>query len=201
MVRKARSAKGDFCSSIGQRLSNFRRARGMTLAEIADVCGVSEATMSRIETGQTDISAHHLFILARELGADISEFFSDRTSPLGTGMRCVTRRGEAEQHTLARYMSEVLGAEITNKVMHPAINHITAETLEEVGGMASHPGEEFLYVLDGTVAVHSELYIPLVLNKGDSLYFEGSMKHGYLKAGDETAIILVVVVPKNGQPA
>ena len=190
--------KGDFSSSIGQRLSTFRRARGMTLAEIADVCGVSEATMSRVETGQTDISAHHLFILARELGADISEFFSDRTSPLGIGMRCVTRRGEAEQHTLARYMSEVLGAEISNKVMHPAINHITAETLEEVGGMSSHSGEEFLYVLDGTVAVHSELYVPLVLNKGDSLYFEGSMKHVYLNTGDQTAIILVVVVPKNG---
>ena len=198
MGREAKSAKGDFSSSIGQRLSNFRRARGMTLAEIANLCGVSEATMSRIETGQTEISANHLFILARELGADISEFFSDRTSPLGIGMRCVTRQGEAEQHTLARYMSEVLGAEISNKVMHPAINHITAETLEEVGGMSSHPGEEFLYVLDGTVAVHSELYVPLVLNKGDSLYFEGSMKHGYLKTGDKTAIILVVVVPKNG---
>ena len=198
MGRKAKPANRDFSSSIDQRVSNFRCARGVKLAEIANVCGVSEATMSRIETGQTEISAIHLFILARELGADVSEFFSDRTSSLGIGMRCVTRQGEAEQHMLARYMSEVLAAEISNKVMHPAINYIIAETLEEVGGMSSHPGEEFLNVLEGTKAAHSELYVLLVLKKSDSLYFEASMKHGNLKVSDKTAIILVVFVSKNG---
>ena len=140
-------------------------------------------------------------VVDRDAVAVLAALALERCRWNGCRRRLVTRRGAAEQHTLARYMSELQGADISNKVMHPAINHITAESLEEVGGMASHPGEEFLYVLEGTVAVHSELYIPLVLNKGDSLYFEGSMKHGYLKAGDETAIILVVVVPKNGQPA
>ena len=105
--------------------------------------------MSRIETGQTDISAHHLFILANEFGSDIADFFTDNAKLLTSGMRSVTRHGEARSFTLARYVAEVLSADLSHKDMHPAINHVTAQTLDEVGGLWSHAGEEFLYVLEG----------------------------------------------------
>ena len=49
---------------FGRKIAELRKSRDMTLAHIAQICGVSEATMSRIETGKTDISAHHLFLLA-----------------------------------------------------------------------------------------------------------------------------------------
>jgi quercetin dioxygenase-like cupin family protein len=79
--------------------------------------------------------------------------------------------------------------------MHPAINQIKVRTIEEVGGLWTHEGEEFLYVLNGSVVIHTDLYAPTILNEGDSLYFDGSQPHAYLNAGDDPAQILVVVGP------
>lgn len=180
---------------LGRRLSNLRRGSGMKLSEVAEICGISEATMSRVETGQTDISAHHLFLLARQFRVDIADFFASDTRPLTTGIRSLTRKGEREAHQLARYVSEVLNSDISNKDMQPVINHVAAKTLDEVDGLSAHPGEEFLYVLGGSILFHSEFYVPLLMQEGDSLYFEGSMHHAYLNAGDRPAKILVVVGP------
>ena len=183
---------------LGKRIYSFRRAKGLKLSQTAEMCGVSEATMSRIETGQTDISAHHLFVLANELGVDVAEFFASEARPLTAGMRSITRKADAGSHKLARYVSQVLSSDLSHKDMHPAINHVTATSLDEVGGLWSHRGEEFLYVLSGAIFFHSEFYVPVVLEQGDSIYFEGTMNHAYLRSGDEPASILVVVGPPKG---
>ncbi|MEK9880763.1 MAG: XRE family transcriptional regulator [Paracoccaceae bacterium] len=180
---------------FGRKIAELRKSRDMTLAHIAQICGVSEATMSRIETGKTDISAHHLFLLALEFKIDIAEFFDDNAKVLTVGMRSVTKNGQGEKLKLGRFLSEVLGSDIALNEMHPAFNQVSAETLEEVGGLWSHPGQEFLYVLKGAIELHSELYAPLTLEVGDSVYFEGQKKHAYLKSGQDTATILVVVAP------
>jgi quercetin dioxygenase-like cupin family protein len=46
--------------------------------------------------------------------------------------------------------------------------------------MIRHQGEEYAYILEGTVEFHCELYAPLILHKGDSLYFDSGMAHAYL---------------------
>lgn len=178
---------------LGSRIGSLRKANGLTLAQVADACGFSEATLSRIERGHSDISAHHLFLLAGFLGVDMAEFFNASAEPLMKGMRSITRAGDGEKRHLARYVSEILNSDLSRKGMHPSINHITARTLDEVEGLSAHAGEEFLYVLSGRVAVHTDLYAPAILGVGDSLYFEGSMAHAYLNAGAEPAAILVVV--------
>lgn len=178
---------------LGARIGSLRKANGLTLAQVAEACGFSEATLSRIERGQSDISAHHLFLLAGFLGVDMAELFNAGAAPLTKGMRSITRAGEGEKRPLARYHSEILNSDLSRKGMHPSINHITAKTLEEVDGLSSHTGEEFLYVLSGRVAIHTDLYTPTILGAGDSLYFDGSMAHAYLNAGADPAIILVVV--------
>jgi len=179
--------------AVGARIAELRKARGLTLTDLAQTCGVSESTISRIEHGLTAISAHHLFSLARFLGIDIADFFADNSAPLSRGMRSVSRRGEGVREHFARYDVEVLSADLSRKDMHPAINTISARTLEEVGGLARHAGEEFLYVLEGAIVLHSELYAPLELNQGDSLYFDGGVAHAYLAATAAPARILVVV--------
>ena len=77
--------------------------------------------------------------------------------------------------------------------MHPVINTIRARTLDQAGGLSSHHGEEFLYVLEGEVIIHSELYAPAELKRGDSLYFDGTQGHAYVCGSDGPARILVLV--------
>ncbi|HEY8948603.1 MAG TPA: cupin domain-containing protein, partial [Rhizomicrobium sp.] len=60
------------------------------------------------------------------------------------------------------------------------------------GEMIRHSGEEYAFVLEGTVEFHSELYAPLTLRKGDSLYFDSGMAHAYLKADSGSCRVLSI---------
>lgn len=73
---------------LGPRIRALRLAKGLSLADLAAQTGVSEATLSRIETGHSQVSAPHLYGLAAHLGVDISTFFTDPSQP---GTRALTR--------------------------------------------------------------------------------------------------------------
>jgi transcriptional regulator with XRE-family HTH domain len=178
--------------SIGQRIKTFRKAKGLSLADLAGLTDISEATLSRVENAQTPISAHNLYILARVLGVDVTAFFADAASPIRSGVRSIARKGEGLAMEAERYSARVLCTDLSNKRMHPAINTVRVATLEEAGGLSSHPGEEFLYVIAGELALHSEFYAPLLLEEGDAIYFDGAMGHAYVNAGDAPARILVL---------
>ena len=65
----------------------------------------------------------------------------------------------------------------------PIVAELHARTLSEFGELIRHDGEEYAFILDGTVEFHSELYAPVILHKGDSIYFDSGMGHAYLAAG------------------
>lgn len=180
----------DLC--IGTRLREFRMAQGYSLARLAAVTGISDATLSRVENAQTLVSAHNLYILSQALNVDITAFYEPAAHPIRSGIRSVSRAGEGRQIDTARFTSTVLGADLSNKKMHPAIDVVTATALDQVGGMASHSGEEFLLVMEGVLVLHSEHYAPLRLNAGDSIYFDAGMAHAYLTPDGAPARILVV---------
>ena len=179
--------------SLGQRIAELRKRQGLTLARLAEVCELSEATLSRVENGHSAVSAQHLFALSKYLKVDIADFFRDDAAPLTPGIRSVTTNGKGTHQKLARYDAEILCADLSRKEMHPVINTIRAQTLDQAGGLSSHQGEEFLYVLEGELIIYSDLYAPTQLTRGDSLYFDGAQKHAYICGGDEPTRILVLV--------
>jgi len=180
----------DLC--VGTRLREFRMAQGYSLAKLAALTGISDATLSRVENAQTLVSAHNLYILSKALNVDITAFYEPAASPIRNGIRSISCAGDGRQIDTARFTSTVLAADLSNKKMHPAMNVVTATTLQEVGGMASHSGEEFLLVMQGVLVLHSEHYAPLRLNAGDSIYFDAGMAHAYLTPDGSPAHILVV---------
>ena len=178
---------------IGERLAQFRRSKGLTLARLSAMTSISEATLSRAENGISPLNAHNLYILARVLDVDLVSFFRADATEFARGKRTVTRRGKGEKEATRRYDLELLCAELAAKIMVPSRNRVAAQSLEEAGGLRAHEGEEFLYVLVGEVEVHTELYAPTRLSQGDSMYFDSNMAHAYVAAGDGPAEILVVV--------
>ena len=182
----------DAALALGQRINALRKARGLSLAELGKSTGVSEATLSRVENEQTLISAHHLYHLAQALDVDITAFFADAGKAISTGIRSVSRRGDGIPLSTPRYEAQVLCTDIANKRMHPAIDVVTVRTLEEAGGYSRHDGEEFLHVLKGPLTLATEFYEPLVLETGDSIYFDSNMGHAYLSVDGAPAHILVI---------
>jgi mannose-6-phosphate isomerase-like protein (cupin superfamily) len=77
--------------------------------------------------------------------------------------------------------------------MIPLVMRIKSKTLEEFGPYSRHPGEEYNYVLQGRVAVHTEFYETEILEEGDSVYIDASMGHAFLAAeGCDEAVVVEV---------
>ena len=185
---------------IGARLSALRHERGMTLAALARLSGISEATLSRVENGAVTMNAHNLYVLAKVLEVDITTFFRSVTAPMRSGLRSITRAGDGERGESARYAFELLCADVSAKRMVPSINTVAVTSLAQAGGLQSHEGEEFVYVLEGAVAIHTDAYRPERLDAGDSMYFDSNMPHAYVAASPAPARILVVTAIDPGTP-
>jgi uncharacterized cupin superfamily protein len=76
--------------------------------------------------------------------------------------------------------------------MTPIIITVKARSRLDFGDLFSHPGEEFILVLEGALDFFSAHYETVRLNKGDSIYFDSSMGHANAAAGPEDAVILDV---------
>jgi quercetin dioxygenase-like cupin family protein len=55
-----------------------------------------------------------------------------------------------------------------------------------------HQGEEFIFVLEGTIEVHLQFYTPVVLTAGQGIYIDSTMGHAYLAKDCESALVLGV---------
>jgi hypothetical protein len=77
--------------------------------------------------------------------------------------------------------------------MIPVLTRIRAKSVGEFGELVHHSGEEYIYVLEGRVEIHTEFYDPLVLEAGESIYIDSNMGHAYVAAeGCDEATVLGV---------
>ncbi|WP_299881667.1 helix-turn-helix domain-containing protein [uncultured Sulfitobacter sp.] len=177
---------------IGQRLKTLRTERGLSLARLAEMTGISDATLSRVETGKSLTSAHNLYTLSKALNVDITAFFDEDAHPLRSGIRSISRKSAEQPIPTEHFLTQVFAGDLAHKRMHPSLNTVTKQRLEDVGGLSAHAGEEFLFVVSGSLVLHSAHYAPVLLEAGDTIYFDGSMPHAYLAQGDTPAEILVI---------
>ena len=104
----------------------------------------------------------------------------------------VTRKDQTSDFQSRSFTSQLLSANLPGKQMHPFRNTVSASSLEEVGGLHAHPGEEFLFVLSGKIFLHTEQNTPLLLETGDCIYFYASHAHAYVNGQNDPSEFLVV---------
>ena len=81
--------------------------------------------------------------------------------------------------------------ELRHKRMVPTVTRVRAKSIEEFGELVHHPGEEYIYVLQGPVEIHTEFYEPVVLQTGESIYIDSTMGHAYVAPkGHDEALLL-----------
>lgn len=177
---------------LGQRVRGIRKARKWTLQDAADRTGLAVSTISKMERGEISLTYDRFMRLAQGLGLDVGELFDADAEGFEPGAVSVTRAGEAPLHRSATYDYDMLASDMTGKHMVPMIGRIKAHTFAEFEDFISHPGEEFVYVIEGAVTVHLKGRAPVALEKGDSIYFDSGVGHAYVSAGDEDAIVVGV---------
>jgi transcriptional regulator with XRE-family HTH domain len=185
----------------GELLRALRQKNGWTLMDVSQRTGLTVSTLSKVEHGKMSLTYDKMMRIATGLGIDIGVLFAaptstvedsrTRTRPSG-GRRSITRRGEGRLIESRNFIQQYPAAELLQKQLVPIIVEVKARSRAEFGQLLGHPGEEYVMVIEGKLELHTEFYEPVLLEQGDSIYFDSSMAHGYVAAGSERCVMLSV---------
>lgn len=179
---------------LGARLGQLRQERGWTLQQASQQTGVSASALSKIERNELSPTIATVQRIARGYGMDVVDLLSEKETPRNlAGRRSVTRANEGRPYHSHSCANALLCAELINKKMTPIRSRVTARRPSDYGSWPVSDAEIFVTVVKGTVIVHSQIYEPLTLNTGDSLYYDASTPHIWLSEGPEDAEVIWVI--------
>jgi len=178
---------------MAERLRRLREAKGLTIQAVAERGGLAISTISKIERNLMAPTYDRFTRLARGLGVDVAELFVEEGESFEPGGCAVARAGEFGYHETENYTYEMLFPQLRGKTMTPMMGTLKPLERMRFDRMVSHPGEEFLMVLDGRVMVQFDGRDDEVLNVGDSIYFDSGRGHLYASAMDDAQARILVV--------
>lgn len=169
----------------------MRESLEISVEKAAHSCELTVADYLRYESGEVDIPVSVLHRLARHFGFDISALLTGEQPHVHT--YSLTRKGKGVTVQRRRsYNYESLAANFMNKKAEPY--YVIVEPKEDPEILFnSHPGQEFHFMLEGQMKVcvgDNEL----ILNPGDSLYFDSAIPHGMQAMNGRVARFLAVVL-------
>jgi quercetin dioxygenase-like cupin family protein/DNA-binding XRE family transcriptional regulator len=177
---------------IGKRIKTLREEKGVSLTELSNLTGFEVALLSSIESNEVQPQLGTVIKLSKALDAA----FGRLVSGVGNRLYSITRKNEqkvvsrstSQKGSKQAYLYKSLAPEVKGRNMEALIVQLNENPDSE---MSIHDGEEFIYVLDGTVAltIGEDRH---TLNPGDSVYYLSTTPH-LIAAESGTATILAVV--------
>ena len=185
-------------AELGDLIRRLRETRRWTLADASKRCGLSLSTISRIENNQLSLSFGNLVKLANGFNVDIADLFHPDVGSPAASNWTLTRRGEGNVHSSAVYDYNYLCTDFNMRRMVPVIAAVKCRSFDEFGELLSHPGQEYLYVLEDAVDLLLEGSGVFRLWAGDSFYFNSSVPHALISVGAGQARVLSVIWSSSG---
>lgn len=175
--------------TVGARLRDARKSRGLTLAQLSERSGIAVSTISKAERGDIALTYDKFAALTHALALDFDAMFG-RAAPAGAMQPSFTPAGQQVVYDTPNYAYGMLASDLTGKRMVPVRGRIHARKLSDFADYIRHSGEEFVFVLSGELELRFENGQSFRLSAGDSLYFDSSVGHVYLSLGDTDAEVL-----------
>src|ERR1700733_5445875 len=151
MMAKAKSTLGNLIRLRGRR-------RNWTLRQMSTKVGIPLSTLAKVEADKLSLTYDKLQQFTSRLGMTLTEFLGQAeersTEPeqrVVTARRSLTGKGNSVPISTPTYDYEYLCADLREKRMVPILARIRAKSIEDFEEPLKHAGEEFIYVLEGTV--------------------------------------------------
>lgn len=177
---------------IAERLAGLRDALEITPEEMAKVCNLSTDEYLELETGMKDISVSVLHQISQAYGIELTTLMFGDEPKMSSYF--VTRKGKgiAVERTKA-YKYQSLAAGFTNRKADPFLVTVHPKPENESIYLNSHPGQEFNLVVKGRLLLHINGK-DLMLEEGDSIYFNSELPHGMKALDGEKVSFLAVIL-------
>jgi transcriptional regulator with XRE-family HTH domain len=181
--------------NIGSKIKELRKARKLTLQAVARETGFSPALISQIENNNVSPPIATLSKIARFFDVKIGLFFEEeeidcKYEVVRKDDRRVVSRVISVAGTGHGYTYEALSFRKRNKKMEPFVVTVARRPDEET--LYNHDGEEFLLILKGKAEILLEDE-RILLEEGDAVYFDATLRHRLLSCGDGETQVLAIV--------
>jgi transcriptional regulator with XRE-family HTH domain len=176
-------------TQIGMRIKGLRESGDVPREEMAAELGVPPETYARWEETGADVPISALYSIANRFGTDLTALLTGIGGKLDSYQVVRAHEGRPVDR-FPGYSFEDLAWLYSGKVMQPL--RVTLDPSDEPAELVTHPGQEFNLVLSGSVVVTFGDR-ELVLDAGDSMYFNPTVPHGQKCAGDVPAVFVTVI--------
>jgi len=177
---------------IATRIKEIREISGISVETLAQKLGLDTDLYSKYESGEADIPVGIVF--------EISELFNVELSVLLGGdnpklhIYSVVRNGKGlKLERRQQYRYESLAFNFIHKkaeIFMVTIDPKPEDTLLEFN---SHPGQEFNYVIKGTMMTIIDGH-EIILNEGDSIYYDSGYNHAMKALNNEQVKFLAIIL-------
>ena len=172
---------------VASRIRELREIYKVDLGDLACELGVDEAEYRRYESGSADIPVGLLYQLAHRFQVELTSLLTGEEPRLHT--YALTRKGQGVSIDRRKdYDYQSLAFNFVAKRAEPFLVKVDPGP----GHINSHPGQEFHFVLEGTLRVQLDNH-ELILEPGDSLYFDSTVPH-CLTAVHDAPVQLIAVL-------
>ncbi len=176
---------------IGEKLKRLRIKNNLTQEELADRCELSKGFISQIERELASPSISTLSDLLQCLGTDLKDFFNDAAddSVVFTSDDVFVKQNKEDGNTI-----EWIVPNSQKHDMEPIMITLAPGGKSYVDD--PHEGEEFGFVMGGSVYLHLGSR-KLRVKKHESFYYKATQVHYLENAGKTEAKLIWISTPPN----
>jgi transcriptional regulator with XRE-family HTH domain len=184
-------------AEVGRAIRRLRRERSLSLRDLGARTGFSISFLSLVERGHSSISLTSLHTVASALGVDMHVFFpAPDVPPEPATAALVSRRaGDGRLPIRGAHTYRLLGATGFERALEPLLVTIRPDEEVDPRDDYAHDGEEFAYVLSGTL-VFTVKGVEHRLEAGDCIHYRSTVPHLIRNEGDAPAEVLWVLTPR-----
>jgi transcriptional regulator with XRE-family HTH domain len=177
---------------IVERIKELREIAGISPESLAAGIGISADTYRSYESGAVDIPVGALSEVANFFKVELAELLTGEAPRLHK--YCLVRKDrgvEVERRSAYRYQS--LANNFIHKKAEPFLVTAQPAPADAKISLNSHPGQEFNFVLEGKLMLSIDGH-ELVMDEGDSIFFDSGAEHGMKALGGACARFLAIIL-------
>jgi len=178
-------------SEIAYRLKEIRLLSDVTLHEMAQQLDVTDAEYAEIESGNVQITVSMLLDACDYLKISMTELLTGEPAKLHIYSLVKKNRALSVERTEG-YTYENLAYSFSGRKIEPLLVYIEPDDANNYH-FNEHDGHEFHYCLEGRYSLKIGSYT-VVVEEGDSVYFDSSYEHGMIALNDKKAKLLVITI-------